>query len=144
MEKDWGQTQSKASIIYTTTALKVWLTDLGRACWKTYGGPIKRAKRRRKNSSWLRTYVVNRRSEVSVRSCKESTVCCSVTCGVEYWDCKTVITTISFNFLEWNRQGRWFHSERHGSKLWFGVWEEGRWTISPYLFMIFYLLAFHS
>ena len=56
-----------------------------------------------KNSSWLRTYVVNSRSEVSVRSCKESTVCCSVTCGVEYWDYKTVITAISF---PWRKQAR--------------------------------------
>ena len=103
MEKDWGQSQSKASIIYTKTALKVWLTQWSWPCWKTYGGPIKRAKRRMKNSSWLRTYVVKSRSEVSVRSCKESIAGCSVTCGVEYWDCKTVITTVSF---PWRKQAR--------------------------------------
>ena len=79
------------------------LVDWFWPCWKTYGGPIKRGKRRMKNSSWLRTYVVKSRSKVSVRSCKESIVCCSVTCGVEYWDCKTVITTISF---PWRKHAR--------------------------------------
>ena len=101
--KDWGQSQSKASIIYTNEDCTQSLVDWSWPCWKTYGGPIKRAKRTVKNSSWLRTYVVKSRSKVSVRSCKESIVCCSVTCGVEYWDCKTVITTISF---PWRKQAR--------------------------------------